>query len=258
MTEIARRRFENKVVLVTGGSTGIGLAAAQAFAAEGARVMIAARRSNVGEAAVASINKAGGEARFVATDMRDPQSVRNMVAATVDAFGGHDVAFNNAGITGNTSTAIGDADEALFEEVMAVNVSGVWHATKHEFRAMEQRGGGAIVICGSAAAIRGGAGRASAYYTSKHALMGLVKQAALDGATRNIRVNAVLPGMVMTDLVATGFATDPEKFKLLFSRIPMGRAGKPEEVAKAVLFLACDDSSYITGVGLSVDGGTVI
>jgi NAD(P)-dependent dehydrogenase (short-subunit alcohol dehydrogenase family) len=258
MTETVRRRFESKAVLVTGGSTGIGLAAAQAFAAEGGRVMIAARRTEVGEAAVASIRKAGGEARFVATDMRDPQSVRTMVAATVDAFGGLDVAFNNAGITGDTSTAIGDADEALFEEVMAVNVRGVWHATKHEFRAMEQRGGGAIVICGSTAAIRGGAGRASAYYTSKHALMGLVKQAALDGATRNIRVNAVLPGMVMTDLVARGFETDQEKFKLLFSRIPMGRAGKPEEVARAVLFLASDDSSYITGVGLSVDGGTVI
>ena len=258
MSEPTRQRFQNKVVLVTGGSAGIGLATAQAFAAEGARVMIAARRADVGAAAAAAIRKSGGEARFVATDMRDAASIRAMVEATVAAYGGLDVAFNNAGITGDTATPIFDANEETFDEVIAVNVRGVWLATKHEFKAMLRRGGGAIVICGSAAGIRGGAGRASAYYTSKHALMGLLKQAALDGATRNIRVNAVLPGMVMTDLVARGFAENEAKFKQLFSRIPMGRAGKPEEVAKAVLFLASDDSSFITGVGLPVDGGTVI
>jgi NAD(P)-dependent dehydrogenase (short-subunit alcohol dehydrogenase family) len=220
--------------------------------------MIAARRRDVGEAAVAEINAAGGEARFVPTDMADPQSVRTMVAATIDAFGAIDVAFNNAGITGNTSTAIFDASEEEFDEVMSVNVRGVWHATKYEFREMMARGGGAIVNCGSTAAIRGGAGRASAYYTSKHAIMGLTKQAAIDGATRNIRVNAILPGLVMTDIVAKGFAHDQAKLQLLSSRIPMQRPGTADEIAKAVLFLASDDASYVTGIGLSVDGGTTI
>lgn len=258
MAADARRRFEGKVALVTGGSAGIGLATAKAFAREGASVMIAARGRAAGEAAVAAIVAAKGVARFVAADMSKPQSVKDMVTATVDAFGRLDIAFNNAGITGNTSTPIADADETEFDEVLSVNTRGVWYATKYEFREMVKRGGGAIVICGSTAAIRGGAGRASAYYTSKHALMGLMKQAALDGAQLNIRVNAVLPGLVMTELTHRGFANDQEKLKLLFSRIPMARAGRAEEIANAVLFLCSDEASYVTGVGLCVDGGTAI
>ena len=142
--------------------------------------------------------------------------------------------------------------------MMNVNVRGVWYATKYAFAAMEERGGGAIVMCGSTAAIRGGAGRASAYYTSKHAVMGLTKQVAIDGATRNIRCNAVLPGLVMTDIIDKSFGNDPSKLELLKSMIPMKRPGRVEEIAQAVLFLASDDASYITGVGLSVDGGTTI
>jgi NAD(P)-dependent dehydrogenase (short-subunit alcohol dehydrogenase family) len=258
MPESPRRRFENKVALVTGGSAGIGLATAKAFAAEGARVVIAARRPDVGAAAVEHIRKLGGEAHFVPTDMADPESVKRMVGATIERYGGLDVAYNNAGMTGDTSTAIDEADEAMFAQVMAVNTTGVWYATKYEFRAMKARGGGSIVICGSSASFRGGAGRASGYYTSKHALMGLMKQAALDGAAHNIRVNAVLPGLVMTELTAKGFANAQDKLKLFFSRIPMSRAGQVEEIANAVLFLASEDSSYITGVGLPVDGGATV
>jgi NAD(P)-dependent dehydrogenase (short-subunit alcohol dehydrogenase family) len=141
---------------------------------------------------------------------------------------------------------------------MNVNVRGVWYATKYEFRAMLERGAGAIVICASSAAIRGGAGRASAYYTSKHAVMGLMKQAAMDGAARNIRVNAVLPGLVMTDIIKKSFANDLSKLEMYKSRIPMQRPGETTEIAKAVLFLASDDAAYVTGVGLSVDGGATI
>lgn len=256
MTE--RKRFEGKVALVTGGTAGIGLATAKAFAREGARVAIAARRIDLGEAAVAAIAAEGGEARFIATDMMDAQSIKDMVAATVAAFGGLDVAYNNAGITGDTTVPIFDAGEEEFDDVMSVNVRGVWYATKYAFRAIQERGGGAIVLCGSTAAIRGGAGRASAYYTSKHAVMGLMKQVAIDGASRNIRCNAVLPGLVMTDIIQKSFAHDMTKLDLLKSRIPMGRPGEADEIAKAVLFLASDDASYVTGVGLSVDGGTTI
>jgi NAD(P)-dependent dehydrogenase (short-subunit alcohol dehydrogenase family) len=255
MTPVQQRRFEGKVALVTGGNAGIGLATARAFALEGARVMIAARRRAEGDAAAAAITAAGGQAAFVATDVTDSRSVRDMVAACVEAFGGLDIAFNNAGITGQTSATIPDADEAVFDQVMAVNVKGVWLCMKHEIPVMLERGGGAIVNCSSTAGIRGGAGRAGAYYASKHAIMGLTGQAAMEGATRNIRVNAVLPGMVMTDLIATSFANDPDKLQLLFSRIPMARSGRPEEIAKAVLWLASDESSYVTGVGLPVDGG---
>lgn len=255
---INRMRFEGKVALVTGGTAGIGLATAKAFAAEGARVVIAARRADLGAAAVASIEEAGGEAHFVQTDMADETSVKAMVAAAVETCGGLDIAFNNAGVTGDTTVPIFDASETEFDEVMGINVRGVWYACKYEFRAMQERGGGAIVLCGSSASIRGGAGRASAYYTSKHAVMGLTKQVAMDGAARNIRCNAVLPGLVMTDIITRSFANDLSKLEMYKSMIPMKRPGQPDEIAKAVLFLASDDASYITGVGLSVDGGSTV
>jgi NAD(P)-dependent dehydrogenase (short-subunit alcohol dehydrogenase family) len=187
------------------------------------------------------------------------QAIRRQCGTGDRRFGGRlDIAFNNAGMTGNTSTPIFDASEQDFEQVIDVNVRGVWYCTKYEFAEMVKCGGGSIVICGSTASLRGGVGRASAYYTSKHAVMGLVKQAAIDGATRNIRVNAVLPGMCMTELVVTGFANDPGKLKELADRIPMKRSAAPEEIANPVLFLASSEASYITGVGLSVDGGATI
>jgi len=254
----SRARFANKTVIVTGGNAGIGLAAARAFAREQANVLIAARRRAEGEAAAAEIQRDGGVAAFVETDVTDGDSVRRMVAACVARFGGIDIAFNNAGITGEISAAVPDADEAMFDRVMSVNVKGTWLCMKHEIPEMLRRGGGVIVNCGSTAAIRGGAGRAGAYYASKHAIMGLTKQAAMEGATRNIRVNAVLPGMTMTELIEKGFAGDQEKARLLFSRIPMARAGQPEEIASAVLWLASDESSYATGIGLPVDGGVTI
>ena len=254
----SRARFADKTVIVTGGNAGIGLAAAKAFARERARVLIAARRRAEGEAAATEIQRAGGIAAFVETDVTNGDSVRHMVAQCVATFGGVDIAFNNAGITGEISAAVPDADEAMFDRVMSVNVKGTWLCMKYEIPEMLRRGGGVIVNCGSTAAIRGGAGRAGAYYASKHAIMGLTRQAAMEGATRNIRVNAVLPGMTMTELIEKGFAGDQEKARLLFSRIPMARAGQPEEIASAVLWLASDESSYATGIGLPVDGGVTI
>ena len=155
MSEITNGRFAGKVALVTGGSMGIGLATAKAFALEGAKVVIAARTRETGDAAVSAIADAGGQAHFIATDMSDRQSVKDMVAETVDVYGGLDIAFNNAGISGNTALPISDADEEDFDRVVALNVNGVWIATKYQFREMIKRGGGSIVICGSFASIRG-------------------------------------------------------------------------------------------------------
>lgn len=261
MVQSGRERFVGKTAFVTGGSSGIGLATVKALALEGAKVMIVARRADVGEAAAIEANKvagAGGEVRFLAADVTDGEAVEKAVAATVSAFGGLDIAFNNAGMTGDTGTAIYDADEQKFREVMKLNVEGVWHALKHQFRAMMKRGGGAIVVCGSAASVRGGGGLASAYYASKHAVLGLAKQAAMDGAPHNIRVNAVLPGLVWTDLSKKSFEGQDERLAFYTSRIPMKRPGRPEEVANATLFLCSEESSYITGVGLSVDGGFTV
>lgn len=252
-------RFAGKVALVTGGTAGIGLATAKGFAAEGAKVVVAARRADLGDQTVDAIKAAGGEAYFIQTDMADPDSIAAMVAGTVEKYGTLDIAFNNAGITGDTTVPIFEASDTEFDDVMAINVRGVRHAIKHQFRVMMDKGGGSIIICGSTASLRGGAGRASAYYTSKHAVIGLMKQVAMDGASRNIRCNAVLPGMVMTETLRKSFENDTMgKLNLLKSRIPMGRPGLPEEIAAGVLFLASDEASYITGVGLSVDGGTVI
>ena len=253
----ARRRFESKVALVTGGNDGIGLASARAFAAEGAKVMIAARRADAGEAAAASIRDAGGEAAFVQTDVTQADSVRNMVAACVEKFGRLDIAYNNAGITGAVTTNIEEADEDLFDQVMAINVKGVWLSMKYEIPEMLKAGGGAIVNCSSVAGLRGSP-KTGAYYGSKHAVLGLTKVAALENAARGIRVNAVCPGLVMTDLVHRGFAEAQDKLAMLTARIPMQRTGQVEEVAQAVLYLASDDAAFVTGVALPVDGGTCV
>ena len=250
-----RRRFDGKVALVTGGTAGIGLAAARRLAAEGAKVVIAARRTDVGEAAEASIRADGGEALFVAADMSDPASIKALVERTVAAYGRLDIAFNNAGRTSNVAEPIHEANDADFEDIIAVNTKGVWYACKYEFAEMLKVGAGAIVICGSMASIRGGTGKAAGYYTSKHAIMGLMKQVALDGAKHNIRCNAVLPGLVMTEIVANKFAKVRTGLDNHFASIPMGRPGEPEEIAQAAVFLSSDEASYITGAHLSVDGG---
>lgn len=257
MASEARQRFTGKVALVTGGNDGIGLASAKAFAAEGAKVMLAARRTDAGEAAAASIRDAGGDAAFVQTDVTRDDSVRDMVAACIDRFGRLDIAYNNAGITGAVTTNIEEADEDLFDQVMAINVKGVWLSMKYQIPEMLKVGGGAIVNCSSVAGLRGSP-RTGAYYASKHAVLGLTKVAAMENAARGIRVNAVCPGLVMTDLVTRGFAEAQDKLAMLTGRIPMQRTGEVEEVAQAVLWLASDDAAFVTGAALPVDGGTSV
>lgn len=251
------KRFDGRVALVVGGTSGIGLATAQAFAAEGARVMIAGRRLTEGEEGVEAICAVGGTADFVQTDITQPESVAAMVARTVETFGALHVAYNNAGITGTVNLSVEDADLVMFEQVMAINVTGTWLAMKYQVPALLASGGGAIVNCGSVAGLRGSPG-CSAYYGSKHAVLGMTKCVALENAARGIRVNAVCPGLVMTDLVEAGFAGAEDKLAMLTARIPMQRPGLPQEVAGAVLWLASEEASFINGVALPVDGGTAI
>lgn len=251
------QRFAGKVALVVGGNGGIGLATAQAFAQEGARVMISGRRVAKGEAAVDTIRAAGGTAEFVEADVTQADSVERMIARTVETFGALHVAYNNAGITGTVNLNVEDAALPMFEQVMAINVTGTWLAMKYEVPAILASGGGAIVNCGSVASLRGSPG-CSAYYASKHAVLGMTKCVALENAARGIRVNAVCPGLVMTELVEQGFAAAPEKLAMLTARIPMQRTGSPREVAEAVLWLASEDSSFVNGIALPVDGATSV
>jgi NAD(P)-dependent dehydrogenase (short-subunit alcohol dehydrogenase family) len=251
------RRFAGKVALVTGGNSGIGRAVCIALAREGAQVAVVARRKDEGDATVAQIHAAGGEALFVSADVTDATSVEAMVRRTTEHYGRLDVAFNNAGITGSTSRNIVDFEEADFDQTLAVNLKGTWLCMKYEIPQMLRAGGGSIVNCSSTAGLRGGA-RASAYYASKHGVIGLTKSVALEYAAQRIRINAVCPGMTDTELVARQSALAPEKFASLRQRIPMGRTAAVDEIASAVLWLCADESSYATGAVLSVDGGFVI
>lgn len=252
-----RNRFSGRVALIVGGTSGIGLAAAEAFAAEGASVMIAGRRQSEGLAAVDAIRASGGSAAFVQADITQAASTEAMVAVTVETFGRLHIAYNNAGITGTVNAFVEDAELAMFEQVMAINVTGTWLAMKYQVPAILASGGGAIVNCASVAGLRGSPG-CSAYYGSKHAVLGMTKCVALENAARGIRVNAVCPGLVMTDLVEQGFAEAQDKLAMLTARIPMQRTGRPLEVAEAVLWLASAESSFVNGVCLPVDGGTAI
>ena len=252
-----RRRFSDKVALVTGGNSGIGREVSLALAREGAKVVVAARRPAEGEETVRLIRNAGGVASFIATDVTQASSVQAMVRGCVDQHGRLDIAFNNAGITGSVSKDIVEFDESDFDMTVAVNLKGTWLCLKYEIQEMLRTGGGSIVNCSSTAGLRGGA-RASAYYSSKHAVVGLTKSVALEFASKGVRVNAVCPGLTITDMMAERIATAPEKFTAIPQRIPMGRAGSVGEISHAVLWLCSDESTYVTGAVLSVDGGFVI
>jgi len=256
-TARARQRFAGKVALVTGGSSGIGQEVCFALAREGAKVIVAARRQAEGEATALRIRAEGGEALFAAADVTQADSVRNMVRRGVERYGRLDVAFNNAGITGSTNRTIVEFEEADFDQTLAINLKGAWLCMKYEIPELLRAGGGSIVNCASTAGLRGGA-RASAYYTSKHGLIGLTKSVALEYAAQGVRINAICPGMTDTELVARQSAAAPEKFAALRQRIPMGRTAAVSEIASAVLWLCSDEASYSTGAVLSVDGGFVI
>jgi NAD(P)-dependent dehydrogenase (short-subunit alcohol dehydrogenase family) len=246
--------LEGKVAIVTGGNSGIGRATAVRFAAKGVRVTIAARRADEGHETVEIIRAAGGEAIFVPTDVSQESQIEAMVQKTVETYGGLDYAFNNAGVTGPVGTALTDATEEAWDQVIDVNLKGVWLSMKYEIPQMLKGGGGAIVNDSSVAGLLGSG--LFAYSASKHGVIGLTKSAALAYAQQGIRINAVCPGFVRTPMVEP-LLDDPESNARVHAMEPMGRVGNPEEVADAVVWLCSDEASFVTGIAMPVDGGLV-
>jgi NAD(P)-dependent dehydrogenase (short-subunit alcohol dehydrogenase family) len=246
-------KLDGKVAIITGAARGIGAAAARMFVAEGARVMLADILKDPLDALAAEL---GASAAAQVTDVTDQASVEALVAATVSKFGRVDVALLNAGIEG-TLKPITEYEPEMFDKVMAINVRGVWLGLKYVMQAMQGTGGGSIVITSSTSGIRA-VPNMSAYTTSKHAVIGLMRSAAIEGSAHNIRVNTVNPSPIDTPMMASleamhGVAGRNDK--PLAQGTPLGRYGKPEEVAKLMLFLASDDSSFCTGGVYMVDGG---
>ena len=246
-------RFQGKVVLVTGGTSGIGRETAIQFANAGAKVVVAGRRSEEGEAVVKEIEAGGGEARFVQTDVTKESQVKHLVEETVRHFGRLDIAFNNAGV--EQTAPIIEFAEADYRKVFDINVLGVFLSQKYEIPAMLNSGGGSIINTSSIVGQIGMPG-AGIYIASKHAVEGITKTTALELADQGIRVNAVAPGAIATDMVDR-FAGEEgsENRQWLASQHPMGRLGQAKEIAAAVLYLASDAASFTTGISLPVDGG---
>jgi NAD(P)-dependent dehydrogenase (short-subunit alcohol dehydrogenase family) len=247
--------FAGKVALVTGGTSGIGRATAIAYAQEQAKVVVAGRRFEEGEETVRLIKDAGGDAVFVQTDITQESDVKAMVDKTVSVFGRLDIAFNNAGTHGENFSLIEQADSE-YEQMMNANVKGVWLSMKYEIAQMLKQGYGAIVNTSS---ILGVIAMPSVplYTASKYAVVGLTKAAALQYAKSGIRINAVGPGAIETDMFEKATGGQDEAKAYMVGLHPMGRVGKPAEVANAVIWLSSDSASFITGEILMVDGGYV-
>jgi NAD(P)-dependent dehydrogenase (short-subunit alcohol dehydrogenase family) len=250
-------RFKDKVVLITGGATGIGLATAKRFSHEGAKVVIASRNESTGQDAVKTIKDAGGEATFIQTDVTQEDQVEALIQKTVSSYGRLDAAFNNSGTEGKVAYLADDKLEN-YAHIFDVNVKGVWLCMKHELKHMQQNGGGSIVNTASIAGLIGFPGL-GLYAASKHAVLGLTKSAALENASLGIRVNAVSPAVIETDMADRFLGGQPGELEETIAGVtamhPIGRFGKAEEVAAAVTWLCSEDASYVLGQSLTVDGG---
>ncbi|MHC2017260.1 glucose 1-dehydrogenase [Methylobacterium sp. CM6247] len=247
---LTTHRFTEKVVFVTGAASGIGRAAALAFAAEGARVAIADRSEETLEHLRAEIEAVGGEVLAIRCDVSLPEEVEAAIARTVERFGRLDCAFNNAGVE-NRATPVHEIELDEWDRILDINLRGTFLCMKYELAQMVRQGGGVVVNTSSGAGIRGVAGGA-AYAASKHAIIGLTRSAALDYARKNIRVNAILPGNIETPMMDRFTGGDVQK---AIDLEPVGRLGKPEEIAEAVLWMCSDLGGFVTGAATVIDGG---
>jgi NAD(P)-dependent dehydrogenase (short-subunit alcohol dehydrogenase family) len=256
MTTSSHGDLQGKVALITGGTTGIGRDAAVLFAKAGARVVVTGRREAEGNETVSLVRAAGGEALFIKSDVSKSADVQMMVQKTVEKFGRLDVAFNNAGIEGVWVPLVEQTEEN-WDQVHSINLKGVWLCLKYEIQQMLKQGsGGAIVNMSSVAGLIG-AVAAGVYIASKHGVLGLTKTAALECAPSGIRVNAVCPAVIETAMADRAFS-DPEISKRMRAMHPIGRFGRPIEIAEAVLWLSSSKSSFMTGHYIVLDGGMLV
>lgn len=244
-----------KVAIITGGSSGIGRATAVALAKEGVRVVIAARRANESEETLELVKKAGSDGIFVKTDVTREHEVEQLVELAVGKYGRLDYAFNNAGMV-EDSTSFVDQTSTVFDNIMNINVKGVWLSMKYEIPQMLKNGGGAIVNNSSGLGVIG-VPQFPVYIASKHAVLGLTKSAALEYAKSGIRINAVAPGAIETEMYEQFVGGNKQLRETMNAMHPIGRVGKPEEIANAVVWLLSDKASFVTGHTLLVDGGFV-
>jgi NAD(P)-dependent dehydrogenase (short-subunit alcohol dehydrogenase family) len=249
--------FDNKVALVTGAGSGLGLATAKVFAESGASVVLADWHEKAVRSAVEELTARGHRALAIHCDVSDDAQVEAMVRETVATFGRLDAAYNNAGVQ-NVLAETADTTREDYERVMGINLRGVWSSMKFELQHMRKQGNGTIVNCSSLGGLVGGAER-GIYHAAKHGVLGFTKSAALEYAARGIRINATCPGLIQTpmseQMVAAG---QGEALKTMEKNIPMARVGRPEEIASAVLWLCSDAASYVTGQSISVDGGFIM
>jgi NAD(P)-dependent dehydrogenase (short-subunit alcohol dehydrogenase family) len=252
------RRFESKVVLVTGGTSGLGADAAMAFAKEGAKVVLSGRRADAGAEVVAAIKKQGGEASFVRADVSQAAEIEELVRSCAATYGGLDCAFNNAGIDGTLMVPMADYRKEVWDQVIAVNLTGTFLSMKYEIPEMLKRGGGSIVNMSAVAGLRAGRRVGAAYNASKAGIIGLTKSGAIEYADLQIRVNAVCPALIRTPMSDKTFLQDEAMVQRAVSMHPIGRIGCPEEVSALVLWLCSEEAAFMTGTAIPVDGGFLL
>jgi len=250
------KKMQDRVILITGGSSGIGKATAKVFAEEGAKVVIASRGEEKGKDAAREIEAIGGDIIFVRTDVSQEDQVKNLVSSAVSKYGRVDFAFNNAGVEGKGARLAKETLE-MWNSIMDINLKGVWLCMKYEIVQMLKQGGGVIINNSSSSGL-GGAPRLTIYSASKHGVVGLTKGAALEYIADNIRINALCPGIIKTPMHDERLNTTPGLQEIMLSMIPMRKFGKPEEVAAAVMWLCSDDASYVTGSTILLGGGQAV